>query len=320
MSERKWPVAIRKLLKAWDDEAAMVALGGLIFDHAMAQPVSRFVTADAVLGHIDRALDERITEAWVRDHIRPFFDRELARAKARGDRVGDWISAEAQAELRSLAARPFNIDRRFMEGAVKQPAVQHMLQQVIEATLDRFISTFKPGGSGGGLAGKAARRGFGLAGRALGGIGAQIENQLRGATSGFIQGSMTFMLDRLVTIVSSPETARQMGRMNLAGYDEGIKLPTAKLSALILGLPLDDLLEVAPGLLLHNLRRPEVRDGIKAEVEAMLAVEGDKPLKALIADDAAYAALRAEVVGVCAPILSEFLATEPYLEWLAGVL
>lgn len=311
MAEQKWPRAIQKLLKGLGDAEAAGALVGAGFDFALAQPVRTYVDPERLLGHLDRALDERVVEAYLRDHVRPFFDREAERAVARDDRVGDWLTAEAQAELRALAAKPVEFDRRFLEGLVKQDSVRHMLRSVIEETLDRFVQSFKQTMSS--LSGGRLGMGKGL----LGGITGQIEQQLQRAVGSFVGGSMNLMLERLVAILSSPETARQLGRSKLQAYDAAVKTPTRKVAKSALKAPLDDLLETVPGLIAHNLARPEVRVGIVAEVEAFLAIEGERPVGDLLADEDAVAALRGEVVEVAGPLLSAFAEDPGFLAWLA---
>lgn len=322
MTERKMPRAIQNLRGALADETAAADLVGRFFDHAVAQPLSTYVVPEYVLTHLDRLLDERVTEPWVKNHLRAWFDRDLARAEERGDTVGDWISPEARTELRALAARPVQMDRRFLEKLVQQGAIKHMLRSIVEETLDRFVSTFKPGGTGGGFAGGVARGVFGAASKASGGllgsVAGQIEQQLRAAVSSFVQGSMSMMLDRLVVILSSQETANQLARMKLNGFDEAMKRPTAKVAQGVQRLPLDDLLEVLPGQLVHNLRRDEVRAALREDVALWLEAEGARPVRDLAADEAALLAWRAEVVAIATPVLVGFAAAEPFVEWLAA--
>jgi len=125
---------------------------------------------------------------------------------------------------------------------------------------------------------------------------------------------MNVMLERLVAILSSQETARQLGRTKLQIYDEAMKTPTAKVTKAQLKLSIDDLVEVLPGLLAHNLERPEIRDGILAEVRAALEVEGARTVRELLGSDAAP--LRAEVVEVGGPLIADLASAEPFLDWL----
>jgi hypothetical protein len=196
-------IDLAKRLKESDDAAQLVHL---MFDHVMAQPVEALVDANMVLAHLDRAMDERITERWIREHLSTFLTRESARAEARQDTVGDWIAVELQAELRALSMRPVQFNRRFLREVVQQDSVKHMVKRIVEETLNRFVTTLKPGGSGGGLVGSVGRGALGFASRAskgiLGQIGSQLESQLQSAATSFVQNSTALMLDRIIVILS----------------------------------------------------------------------------------------------------------------------
>ena len=128
---------------------------------------------------------------------------------------------------------------------------------------------------------------------------------------------MTVMLERLTAILSSPDTGRLLGRSKLTAFDEVMKLATERLhDPLRRGRTLEDLLEVLPALLQHNLRRETVRAGLLEEISAWVAVEGAKPVRALLADEAHAAALRAEVVAVAGPWLVDFAASPGFRGWL----
>jgi hypothetical protein len=312
---------MKKLLAALADPTQTEALVGLAFDFAMTRPVSTFVSPERILGHLDHALDEALTEAALRTHLRPALDRELERARRRDDRLGDWLTAEAKAELRALAARPVRLDRRFIEGLVKQEAISDLVRSVVEETLDRFLQTLKPGGSGGGVFGAVGRSAVGIAsgfGKGLlGGLGAQMESQLKGAAASFIAGSMHSVMDRVVAILTSPETATKLARMNVAAFDKAMEKKTLDLAKAAMKLPVDDLLEVLPGLVAHNLARPDVRAGILEELEAALAIEGARTLGDVLETARDLDAWRAEVIEVGAPLVREFAATPAFKAWLA---
>jgi len=310
-------------LKArWGKPVDASAFLGVAFDFALAQPVSTYILPERVLTYLDHGLDEPWLAQWTERHLRPFLDRERARAKERGDRVRDSMTAELQAELRALAAKPVELDPRLIERIVRQGSVRHMLRSVIQETLDRFVDTIRPGGKGGGILGSVGRSAFGFASRAskgiLGAISSQLEAQLKAAVTGFVQSSMNLMLDRVVDIIRSPEMRRQMSRSGVALYDELVGTKTVDLWDFILArVDLDDLLEVIPGQLAHNLARPEIREGIVAEVAALLDLEGAHPLSALV-EPQVLIELRADVIRVGTPLLSELARSPAFDAWLGG--
>jgi hypothetical protein len=152
----------------------------------------------------------------------------------------------------------------------------------------------------------------------LGAISSQLEAQLKAAVTGFVQSSMNLMLDRVVDIIRSPEMQRQMSRSGVALYDELVGTKTVDLWDFMLArVDLDDLLEVIPGQLAHNLARPEIREGIVAEVAALLDLEGAHPLSALV-EPQVLIELRADVIRVGTPLLSELARSPAFDAWLGG--
>jgi hypothetical protein len=323
MATRK-PAPAKRLSAHLGSEDGAAALVGLAFDHAMAQPVSAWIEVDRVLAAVDLATTPAAIERFVDLHVRPGVERARARAKGQKHAVGAYLSAEMQAELRSLAARPVTLDEQFVKHIVEQDSVRHMLRSVVEETLDRFINAFKPGGSGGGVAGAVGRSAFGFARKAgggiLGGIAGQIEDQLKRSAGSFMQNSMGALATRTAAILASPEMAQRMGRTNVAAFDALMKMAVADVARFSDQLDVADLLDAVPDQVRHLLAREDVRAGLRAEVEAALAVEGAQPVSALFADAAHLAAARADVVAMAGPILGDFAGTEGFQGWLTTAL
>lgn len=307
------------LANALQDDAAATALAGILIDFALDLPTSTIVTPEHVLNDLDKALDERLTERNVQKHLRPAIDREIARARTRGDTVGDWFTAEAKAELRSLVARPIDIPHATVERWVKRDEVRRMVRSAVQDTLESFIDTVKPGGSGGGAVGAVGRRAFGFAKKASGGvlgsIGSQIEGQLKRAVNSFLANNLEGILDKAVRTATSAETKQRISKEAVRIFDRAMKLKGEQVAAYAEKLPWDDLLEALPGQLAHNLSREAIRDGIKAEVQAFLDVDADTPFRGMFADDAAVEAWRAEAIPMVAPLLAQFWGSEAAAAW-----
>jgi hypothetical protein len=197
-----------------------------------------------------------------------------------------------------------------------------MVKSIVEETLNRFVTTLKPGGSGGGLIGSVGRGAFGFANRAskgiLGNIGGQFETQLQAAVTSFVQNSTSMMLDRIVVILTTPETSQHLGRSGAVAHDALMKQKTGDVWRFAERvIPMDDLLECLPSQCLHILNRETVRDGIRAEVSAYLAVEGARPIGDLFADAKQHKATRKEAIDSLAPALVRFSQSEAFASWLS---
>jgi hypothetical protein len=294
----------------------------LIVDFVIDRPVSAYVDADRVLAAIDRALDERITAKAIAEHLEPFIAREQARLMARPDeQVAHWLTAEAQAELAKLAAQPIKVDEKVVRRFADQPQVRDMLRSFVEDTLSRFISAFKPGGAGGGVAGAVGRGAFGFAskvsGGLMGGLGEQVEAQLKKAATGFVQTSLPGMIERMVTQLAAPETARRMVKTQGMALDGALKTPVSRIARMWAKVDTHGLMAAMPGLIAHNLARPEIRAGILSEVGALLAVVGAQPVRTLLADEGQVLGIKADARAIGIPLFAEGVANGPILAWLA---
>ncbi|MCB9552137.1 MAG: hypothetical protein H6705_09700 [Myxococcales bacterium] len=298
-------------------------LARLAVDHVFATPLSTFINPERVDLWLDDAFDEGLLRDAIEQHARGFITREQARARERGDTVRDWLPAEAQAELRALAARPVKFRRETLERLVDQDAVRDILRALVQETLDRFVETFKPGGSGGGLIGAVGRGAIGIAGRAsrglLGGLGSQFEDALRAGVGAFVSGSMGMLSQRFISILMQPETATRLGRMRLSAYDRAVAAPTTALwdAAAAEEATIADLVETLPAAIAHNLDRPEVRAIVRAELGRWVEAEGERPIRSFL-PAARAETLRDEIAALAAPLLEDFARSDGFREWLGG--
>ena len=326
-----YPRAMKKLTAAMADPDQAAALAGVVFDFAVTQPVERFIDSARVLAHLDAALAPAHVQRWLEEHARPAFERESARARARGDSIGDWLPPRAVEALRQVAATPLAPNRAWLEGFVRQDAVQHLLRSIVQETLERFLAALKGGGGVGdappssvsGLVGAMGRSAFGVANSLskgiLGGLGAQVEQQLKQSASAFINGSMSVMLDRVVAIMLAPEAQQRGARLAAATLEQVLGAKTAALYEHAARLPQDALWRAAADVLAHNLARPEVRAAVLEEVEAALRAEGTRPVAALLADAGALDAAREDFVRVATPLIGDLARHPAFGAWLKAI-
>ena len=306
----------------FSDPQQTAVLVGLLYDFATARSVSTYIHGDRVMNQLDRLLTADRIETWVDEHFRPAIERERERATRRGDHIEDWISSEMQAELRAQAMRPIVLDDAMVRHIVDQGVVQHLLRAIIKESLEGFVAMLKRGGvSSGGLISSVGRSALGIASRAgknlLGNVSGVVEQQLRQNIGSFLQASTNTMLETLVTLLRSQETATLMGRAGLATYDVTVGGSTAGLWARIdQFVPVESMLEALPDQIVHLMRYEPFRNGLRAEIDAWLAVEGDRTIAELIGGETENSALRSELVEILGPLLAEFGETDAFIGWL----
>ena len=312
----------KTILDKMADDTEAAKLCALIYDFLIAQPLSAFIRTDTLVEQISSAFDEDITARWIKVHIDQFAKRELSRAESRDDQLKDWITVEMQAELRQLAIRPVHLNRDFLREAVQQESVKHMIKRIIEETLDRFVSSLKTAGSGGGLIGSVGRGAFGFASRAgkglLGQLGGQLETHLQGAVKSFVQNSTSLMLDRLIVILTSPETAQHLGRSGGAAHDALMEQSTESLWRFVNDhLPMEDVMQALPEQLAYLARHAGFIEIIQTEVDHFMELEADTPIRDFIGDENRHDALKQAAIEFGSPLIASLSETDAFREWLA---
>ena len=303
-------------------EAEAGVLVGIVYDFAIEQRVDRFVEPARVVAWIQHWAGQKLVSRVLEAHVAKALEREQARAAARGDAVRAWLTPAAEQALLALAERPVVLERSFLKKLVEQDAVRHLIRSITSEVIRGFVQSLK---SGGGVLGSMGRGAFGMAqsmGKAIfGSVGREVEAQLSRAGDAFVKGSLSMLLERLIEVLSDPAMADELGTMRRDAAAGIMGLSTAELVREAAAQPVAELLGLVPGLLAHNLARPEVQAALLDEATAALALEGARTLRELVEDMApgALAFFRAEAVRLAAPLCRELAATPALVAWLGGL-
>ena len=301
---------IADLIAALAAPEAASSLVGRVFDYAVAQPIGRFVDRGSILEQVERALTEHTITTAVETVARGFVDRERERAKERGDRWGDWLPADAQEQLTELAGRPVVIDEPVLLAAIEQPAVRAGVRAMVKDTLDAFVKSVTKGGL---LGSTGHKKGL------FGGIGGQLQKQLGRGVSRFVDSSLNVILKRVIVRLGQPETQAQLGRLIQSNFVRELQAPTRRFWGVAKSFPVDDILDLVPAIVIHNIEREPVQRIIKDEVERALETIAESTVSELLDDDAALAGARAELIALITPLVTEFASDGQMEEWLEGL-
>jgi hypothetical protein len=293
------------------EEAARLA--GYVFDFMIDQRVDRFLSPEIAHACLDAAIRSPLWPRLLRDHLIPFLERERDRARTRGDRLEDYLTAETRGLLEGLAGRPLHLAPRFLEGLLQQEAVRQLLRTVVAETLNRFVLALH--GEGGGLLGQVGRAGLNTG--FLGKLAAKLESRLQTTAATFMHGSLERILPGIVPALSTPEMAKHLGQLVLQQFRAALGWGTATVWEAMARLPMEEILAALPGLARHNWGRTSVRETAMQEVEAFLAREGARTIREVVGDEDLIATWREAVVGIGGPLLAAFAATPGFRAWRA---
>lgn len=325
------PTPLPPAVAALMTPAAQEALITLGFEFVITQPLTSWVKPRELVQQATSLFEPEHAGELINEHLPRALERLQERADALGETIKDWLTAEADMELRSASMRPIQLSPVKLHAWVHHELTAHVMRQLVQEILEQFIQTAKPGGQGGGLVGMASRGALGFAsklasrasqgvGGAMGGVlqgmGDQVEAHLKSLVSDFIQSSMQGLLERLAVILSTPEAALKLGAARLELYEELLRQPLGALVRQTEGVELGEWAKLVPELIAFNLNREAVQEAFVTEAELMLEEHGARPLRSFLGSDEQVEQLRAEVTRTLTPQLSRFIESEGFLTWV----
>ncbi|RKG67791.1 hypothetical protein D7V80_14925 [Corallococcus sp. CA054B] len=254
------------------DDAALLELLDLTFDALCASRVSDWVDPDRVLAAVDLALTPARVMDWHARLVVPMRTRLLARAAKSRTRLGAWLPAEATASLTALLGQPVHLPRKAIDEMVASEQVRETVRTTLQETLSSLVSKViagAPGVGGGGLRDAlswGARAAASASKGILGGLGGSLQDRVREV----IDGSMALVQRRIAERLASEETARSLGAQRKKVFLSTLEKTEADAAEALNRVPHEQLDSMAPQVIAHNLARPEVREGVKAELHAVL--------------------------------------------------
>jgi hypothetical protein len=307
------------LQKLQDPTGALSSLCAIGVEHILSQPLESFIEVERLAQRVTEALSGPGLEPTLTQHVKPALLRFLARAEAADERVGVAVPEGVAAEIEAYLSNPVKLNRDLVQRVVDAKEMRGALSTVIQESLGRFLKADTAQGKGsGGLFGLAARSAGALrdVGKSmLGGIGDEIEKQIQKRSREAMDSSMSYVQEKLVDYLMSEESSKTMGKARARSFKSSLrqKVADAKL------LPLDMLLSHVPALLRHNLARPEIQETIRTELQALLNLEGKKPLKQILEESGLLEKTREDLLRQAVPQALSLVNTDAFKDWLTSL-
>ncbi|CAM4125483.1 hypothetical protein [Corallococcus exiguus] len=254
------------------DDSSLLELLDLTFDALCASRVSDWVDPDRVLAAVDLALTPERVKGWHARLVAPVRTRLLTRAAKSRIKLEAWLPAEASASLSALLGQPVHLPRKAIDEMVASEQVRETVRTTLQETLSALVSKVLAGAPVAGVSGlrdalswgarAAASAGKGI----LGGLGGSLQDRVREV----IDGSMALVQRRIAERLASEETARALGARRQKVFLSTLEKTEAEAAQVLSRFPHEHLDSLVPQVIAHNLARPEVREGLKAELHAVL--------------------------------------------------
>lgn len=306
------------------DDAALGKLIDIGFDFVCTRRVNELVDPARVLAAIDDIVTEPRAAEFHRRLTVPMRERLIERAKNSTVLLGAWLPDAAKDRIAELLGKPAPIPQKLIDDAVASEAVRDQIREALRDTISNFIKNAGAGGGSGGGGGGGALRGafgigaraFGAAGKAvLGGLGDELQKQMQDRVKDFVDGAVEGVQDRIAKKLSDPKTAEDIGRRRRKIFLKGLERTEAETAKTIAKGPFKEIDELAPSIFVHNVKRQEIRETIKAEVAAVVAELSKENIGSLLDEAGARQILRQAVHAQLLPIMREAVRTPELVAW-----
>jgi len=306
------------------DDATLLELIDLTFDHACQRPFREFVDVSQVLPTLDALAEPGRLARWQRRWLVPLRERILARARESPVRLGRWFPDEVTAALRERLGRPCPIPPSWIDEVVGSERVREAVRAMLSEALTSFVHRASSALVENKSVGRGGLRGaFGwgakAAGTLLGTLGDEVQQRSQERVRDYVDIAVGNVQARIAERLRSEETAKAIGRRRLALFEKALATSEAEAARSADKVRWADLDGDIPRIVAHNFARAELREAIVAECEAVLAALGDDTLGAVLDDLGLREVARTSLRTVALPTLKVLVCSPRFETWWARV-
>lgn len=320
---------VEKLLAS--DHALLREGAERTLDALLERPLSRYLDDAAIetlVTIIAAAVTEPNAKRVIDDHVHPGLDRQIARSTKNRETLGDLLPPGGEATLLAILEKTRLPRAEWAAGAVDAGLVRKLVSPVIQDTLLRFAKRLPIPGLGGegssmpdplGLGKKLRDAKNPLSGMGKGLMGG-MDKKLQSVARDFAESATTDMREALVERLRSDEGKALLSQIRAHASKHLLAVPLATVLSEVNTLPRADIEAFVPALVTHNVGRTQLHDAVRAELRAVLGVEGDRPLREVLETYGLLAEVKRELPPVLTKVAAEVLSDAPMLEWIERVL
>jgi len=321
-----------------EDSPGRRALVQLLIDHWLALPVAELVDPKEFVDIVLTALTDDNLNRFLERHAHPARQRRQQRWEESGERVEQVIPEELATRVEAILARHDGPRARWAKGAIDPADLRRLLAPALQAVLLSFVdrvATLTPNvprmpaakPSRFGLRKKLKQnikdRGeqiLGAGKSVLDGLGLDVRERLEQAAGEFGESASSVLRESMEARLRSDEGKEILGRMRVSLFQRLLQTPLSELAGDADRLDGTEVGAIVAAIVAHNSVRDEVRASLTVEIEAMIALEGQRTLREVL-DEAGLT----EVVGAASArqldvVTHGLFASEPFSRWLAALI
>ncbi|HJL05484.1 MAG TPA: hypothetical protein RMH85_34890 [Polyangiaceae bacterium LLY-WYZ-15_(1-7)] len=297
------PPDIRRTLL--EDEALRRRGVALVVDQLLARPLGDLVDVTGLTELAQAFLAAAPVARGLDDHAVPAVGRFLTATEEAELTVGELLPP-AQADALEALVVDLRLPRfAWARDTVDGELLKKLFAPVLQELLLQFVGKL-PGV--GGFAGALAKMG----GKATRGVGAGVQ----GIAREFSRAAVGGLRDALSARLASDEGRAIVREIRAQAFRRTLTVPLSTILHDLEGLPWAGFAGELPPIVEQNARSAFGRALLRAEIEAFLAVEGDKTLGAFLDEVGALPTVRAWVRVQAETLLGSLLADDAFGDWL----
>jgi hypothetical protein len=313
------------------ESPARAELAEQIVQHVLAQKLSDLVAPDAFLPIVLATLTRENLAREMQRSVQPGIARYSAQVADAPQRLGDLLSPETVAALQKQLEQPTGARGRWAKGAVDPALLKRLLGPVWVQLLVNFAKRI-PGLGGTGSATAAPKSGIAsMLGRsvqqvasagksALEGLGIDVEKKLLAAARDFSDGALSVWNQALRERTSSPEGKSIVTQIKHGVLSHVLATKLSDLDRDAVALPLAAYLELVPQIVGHAVQLPFIRTIIDRELQAYLAVSGERRLDELLTELGVLEVSRAWLIARVETQLRGYCESPAFAAWITKLL
>lgn len=292
--------ALRDREAQWSDKLARLSVNALL-----ERRVDELVDAETLSAALSAALEPEAVKQAVERVAVPAWSRERQRAKACNDKPKNFLTPSAKADLLAALGQPVRYSPGVVREIANAPAVRALLGALIQETLIDFVS-------------RAPIPGLSTAMNLMSRVGRKIESQTERHVKDFLDKSMARITARTAELISTDANRAGLGQLRAAVVSQALDRPLdAYYDRLSKGM--DILAKHLPGLIAHNMARPEIKNAVDEELRILVAQEGAQTAAELLSRLGALEKARDLAVDTAKKAIFQVTATEGFADWLENL-
>lgn len=325
------------------DDAALRERGmSVVLDFVLDQPLATYLDADAAVALMVEASTGPNAATQIERHLRPGWDRHVARCEENGETPGDAIPADVRDRIVRLITTTRPPKAEWSKDAVDPKLIRELFAPVVQEFLLGFARKLPLPGVGArdesAASGASRGSGFGIRNRlkqsvekrtagiveasksVLGGLSAEVERQIQSAARDFSESAHRDVRDALLNRLRSDEGRRLLTEIVTQAVDRVLDTPLSEMNADVDALPWDEIWALVPPIVEHNREREPIVETVRAELEAVLAVEGERTVRELLDEAGTLDRTVALVLEHADAPARAFFGSDPFVDWVDALL